>query len=219
MHVVLTSLPLGDILLQFGAMWELWGASSSFVSSSSWLWSLHINGTRTGMCFCGKLSLTELKLPTTDKGCALDYTPCGPFHFLLFDTVFCPALPYVPGCVGPVWLAGHVYPVWLAGRVEYVWLASCVNPVWLAGHVDHVWLTGYMDRVCLAGCVDPVWLTWLWAKYVCTLDMHCLVSTPTRLKSKASTNGTMLWSRRSSVKSLGWNSSLLGKRKRLVSMF
>lgn len=33
--MVLTSLPLGGVLLQSGAMWELGAASSSFVSSSS----------------------------------------------------------------------------------------------------------------------------------------------------------------------------------------
>lgn len=179
MHMVLTSLPLGGVLLQSGAMWELGAASSSFVSSSSWLCSLHISGTRTGMCCCGKLSLTDLKkLSTTDKGLHSHSVWVFPFsplwYYFLSSLPSCPALPYVPGCA-------HCVAGWPCG--------PCVAS-WLYGRSMSGWLCG--------PCVTDLTVGW-----VCLYLGRCPGSTPTRLESKTSTGSTMLWNRRSSVKSLG----------------
>lgn len=75
-------------------------------------------------------------------------------------------------------------------------------------------LWAWVCEPCVSGSpVDPVWLALLWAKYDCTLDMRFLGSTPpTRLKGQTSTNDTVLWIRRSSVKSVDEIVSFL-KRK------
>lgn len=77
-------------------------------------------------------------------------------------------------------------------------------------------LWAWLCEPCVSGSpVDPVWLALLWAQYDCTLDMRCLGSTPTRLKGQTSTNDTVLWIRKSSVKSVGWNSFLFEKKNSL----
>lgn len=132
--MVLTSFPLGDILLQFGAMWELWGASSSFVSSSSWLWSLHINGTRTGMCFLWKALIHWVETAYHRQRL------CSRLHSVW-------AFPF-----SPLWycfLSCFALCAWLCGPCVTCW--PCVSC-----------MTGWPCGICVAGQLcEPCVTGWL----------------------------------------------------------
>lgn len=106
-------------------------------------------------------------------------------------------------------LCSGLHSVWTlpCSPPQYCFLSSLPSCLALPYGPDCV------NRVWVASPVDPVWLALLWAKYDCTLDMRFLGSTPpTRLKGQTSTNDTVLWIRRSSVKSVDEIVSFL-KRK------
>lgn len=137
--------PLGNALLQPGAMWELWGASSSLAFSFSWLLSLHINGTRTGMCLLWEaLPHVVKETALAEKG--LLWVPVHLDLSVFSSLKLLPVLSAFPSCLCLLWLCGAC-------------VSLCVDHVWLS--VDHVWLI-----------VWPLcdWLA-VWNMCICNLGM------------------------------------------------